>query len=783
MTFDLQSLPKIVSLQLRIRQYPILGSAIRERMQEELFNRGVITPERLEEEVHERAVASQKLEGLEDPFTEEPPDIWHERLHHVRDYLTEFYFAHNVPAQVFDKIVAGLLEDRTGTETPVTRLKYNPEMAPLALVMRHGKRIEALPPEKREEMGHHLQEIIVVIIKTIVSDRLEYVGTARKWFTIEDLWDIRRRRFGKGKIGGKAAGIELAWKILQSDKQLSEEVRVPKSYFIATDVFDRFKRANDLVNVMNQKYKPAAEVREQYAGIRHDFAAGQLPDEILENLRNLLQKSGRTPLIVRSSSLLEDSYGTSFAGKYDSYFCANQGSPEDKLEALTLAITQIYASVYSPDALLYRQRMGLLDYSERMAILIQLVEGEQHGLWFFPSIAGVAFSRNPFRWTPRIKPEEGLVRVVCGLGTRAVERTDDYARMIALSHPMLRPESGADAIRHYSQKKMDLLNLETNRLETQPIAEVLHGRLPWVRLLATQHSDGYLRKLLMLNPNIDPASLVLTFDQLLQQTEFVPQVKRMLKQLSKHYDTAIDVEFTARVVHEGKAPKVSLCLVQCRPQSFRADRAAEAIPQEIEEADKVLRTGSMVPDGRVDGITFVVVVPLDEYEALADPVKKISIGRVIGRLNQVLQGEPFVLIGPHRWGSNNPDLGVKVTYADVYNTRMLIELVPGSGAESGEPSYGTHFFQDLVEANIFPLAINVDDERGFFHAAHFADAPNLLAQLSPEDADFADVVQVYNLPATCGGKTLSVVMDASSEEALGFLTDARKPKSPESPDA
>jgi hypothetical protein len=241
----------------------------------------------------------------------------------------------------------------------------------------------------------------------------------------------------------------------------------------------------------------------------------------------------------------------------------------------------------------------------------------------------------------------------------------------------------------------------------------------------------------------------------------------------------VDVEFTARILQEGRTPKVSLCLVQCRPQSFRADRAAEAIPQEIEEADKVIGTGSMVPDGRVDGITFVVVVPLDEYEALADPVKKIGIGRVIGRLNQALQGEPFVLIGPHRWGSNNPDLGVKVTYADIYNTRMLIELVPGSGAESGEPSYGTHFFQDLVEANIFPLAINVDDERGFFHTAHFTGAPNLLAQLSPKDADFADVVQVYNLPATCGGKTLSVVMDASSEEALGFLTYARKPESPD----
>ena len=768
MAFDLQSLPKIVSIQLRIRQYPILGSAIRERMQEYLFVQGVITQERMDQEVRERAITSQEIEGI----TEEPPDIWHERLNHVRDYLTEFYFAHNVPAQVFDKIVAELLRDRTSTQTPLTGLNYNPEMAPLDLVIKHGKRIEELPPDKRKEMDHHLQEIIVIIIKTILSDRLGYVRTARKWFTVRDLLDIRRRRFGKGKIGGKAAGVELAWKILQSDKQLTEHVRVPKSYFIATDVFDRFKHDNDLTDIMNQKYKPVAEVRNQYPSIKKDFAAGELPDDIIDNLQNLLQKSPRTPIIVRSSSLLEDSYGTSFAGKYDSYFCANQGSPEANLLELSRAITQIYASVYSPDALLYRQRMGVLDYSERMAILIQMVEGEQHGHWFFPAIAGVAFSRNPFRWTPRIKPEEGLVRLVCGLGTRAVDRTDDYARMIALSHPSIRPESGVDSIRKYSQKKMDLLNLDTNRLETQPITAVLHGGMSWIRMLAQQHSNGDLRTLLMVSSKIDPASLVLTFDQMMQYTEFVPQIKRILKTLSEHYDNAVDIEFTAQIIHKDKTPQVRICLVQCRPQSYRAESPAESIPQEIEEADKVMRTHSTVSDGRVDDINLIVMVPLDKYEALADPVKKIAIGRVIGRLNQALQGKSFILIGPHRWGSNNPDLGIKVTYADVYNSKMLVELVPGGDSESGEPSYGTHFFQDLVEANIFPLAITLDHKKGFFRNYHFAHAPNLLAQLSPQDANFADVVQVYNVPDNCGGKTLTVVMDASSEEALGFLIGA-----------
>jgi phosphoenolpyruvate synthase/pyruvate phosphate dikinase len=145
-------------------------------------------------------------------------------------------------------------------------------------------------------------------------------------------------------------------------------------------------------------------------------------------------------LIVRSSSQLEDNFGTSFAGKYNSYFCPNQGTPNENLKALTTAIARTYASTLNPEALLYRRSKKLQDYDERMAALIQVVEGDKFGRYFLPQAAGVAFSHNLYRWDPQIRREDGFVRLVWGLGTRAVERKQRFSAPAVLSHPLLQPD-------------------------------------------------------------------------------------------------------------------------------------------------------------------------------------------------------------------------------------------------------------------------------------------------------------------------------------------------------
>jgi phosphoenolpyruvate synthase/pyruvate phosphate dikinase len=228
-------------------------------------------------------------------------------------------------------------------------------------------------------------------------------------FSMADLRRIYRRRIGGGKIGGKSAGMTLAWKILRQppppgETDLRELVEIPDSFFIGSEVIYDFRLMNNLEWVMNQKYKSLEEIRAEYPAIEEAHLRGEFPSDVVEQLEIVLSRMGDDPIIVRSSSLLEDNFGFAFAGKYQSYFCPNQGTPEENLVDLMNAIKRVYASSVNPDAILYRQHHGLLDYDERMAILIQHVRGKRHGRYYFPTLAGVAFSRNPFRWHPKIRP-------------------------------------------------------------------------------------------------------------------------------------------------------------------------------------------------------------------------------------------------------------------------------------------------------------------------------------------------------------------------------------------
>ena len=220
---------------------------------------------------------------------------------------------------------------------------------------------------------------------------------------------------------------------------------------------------------------------------------GHFPSEIIYSLRQLLEEVGKSPLIVRSSSLLEVHFGAALAGKYKSVFCPNQGTLEENLAELQKAIAVVYASTLSPDALLYRKNMGLVDYDERMAVLIQKVQGTHYHQYFFPPVAGVGYSLNPFRWNPKIKREAGFLSLVSGFGTRAVERvSNDYPRIVALSHPQLRPNVGVAEMRKYSQHFIDVVDMETNKMKTLPVPEVIKGDFPSLRYLASLDKGDYM---------------------------------------------------------------------------------------------------------------------------------------------------------------------------------------------------------------------------------------------------------------------------------------------------
>ena len=286
----------IVQVYSQLSYYPILAPQIRERMREELFRRGIVRPDRLEEEVKDRAIISQTREGLNNPLFEEDEGIWLQRLRFIRDYLTDFYFAHNLPIELLYTIVGEVVGQRTG-RVPRDELHFNPELAPLEMLLNKAQQYEMLPPEDKVEVQHHLEEIIVVLVRTVISDQLNFVRIAKAYFTVDDFRAIRSRRIGNGKIGGKAAGMLLAQKILEVEApELAQHITVPESYFIGADVFYDFISLNNLE--YNQKYKTADQIRAEYPVIRAEYEKGRFPEEVAERLRAILDRAGNTPLIV-----------------------------------------------------------------------------------------------------------------------------------------------------------------------------------------------------------------------------------------------------------------------------------------------------------------------------------------------------------------------------------------------------------------------------------------------------------------------------------------------------
>lgn len=766
-------IPKVYEVYLQLANYPILSDRVRRRMREEIFARGFLASEVFEQEVEDKARQSQEREGLDDPYRQETSEVWERRKRRIRDQLTDFYFGHNLPARLLGEMIQAEIGREGGDELTMS---FNPELAPWDMLFAKGQQYESLPPAEREPYRHHLEEIRAVLIKTMISDQLAFVGIARRFFSVADLDDIRRHRIGRGKIGGKAAGMMLAWKILHSAQSeaisgQTQRLLIPESFFVGADVFYEFLEVNGLLDHLNQKYKPTEQIIDDYQNLPHRFAEGRFPQGIVAELTELLARVGKAPLIVRSSSLLEDNVNTSFAGKYESIFCPNQGTPEENLSDLKWAISQVYASVLNPDALLYRRQMGLIDYDERMAIIIQKVTGQTHKQWFFPALAGVGFSRNPFLWTPRLRREEGFVRLVTGLGTRAVDRVpDDYPRMIGLSHPTLRPDQNPRQIAHYSQHYMDVVDLKTNELRTVSVRDVLDGSFPWQRLLASRLSDGVLQPILSTASPATADELVLTLDGVIERTDFVPLLKGVLTSLEAAYGCPVDVEFSLEFRGAARRPEMVLHLLQCRPQSSNDQSAHIEVPVDVPRHDILFTASDLIPNGVVERIRYILYVDPSQYARLAPPSEKLEVARALGRLNRILKDEEFILIGPGRWGSSNVDLGVKVTYADVFNSKMLVELgFKSAGGGMPEVSYGTHFFQDLVEARIFPLAVFPEQDGVLFDRRFLAETPNLLTSLLPDEAALEGVLKVIDVSAVRNGQLLEVVMSSEQNRALAWF--------------
>lgn len=768
-TTPLRSQTSTIDIYIKLAQYPILSDTIRARMREMLFTRGIIDGTAFEAEVRDKAIESRKREGTYDPFNPEPHTVWQKRKDRIRNFQTDSYFANNFPTAVFELMVEEVLSNQGGQTTHV-EITFNPELAPWSMLFQQGQIYESMTGDSKEEAQHHLEEIKVVLIKRLISEHLRFIGVAKKTLTIDDLRRIYNRRIGEGKIGGKAAGMVLAWKIANSHPDLAGKIQIPESYFIGSDVTYEFRRYNGMDHIMNQKYRPLEEVRAEYPNIVQKHLAGQFPPDIVDQLREVLTMLEDVPIIVRSSSLLEDNFGFSFAGKYDSYFCPNQGTAEENLQYLLDAIRRIYASTLNPDAILYRQKHGLIDYDERMAILLQTVRGERHGRYYFPTLAGVGFSQNAYRWNEKIRREDGFLRLVWGMGTRAVDRlSSDYPRLIALSHPHLRPETRAQTIRQYSQHFVDVIDLQENLFKTLPVEDVLDKSFPQLSFIASIDKGDYLQPILSRAAVRNDDNLVLTFDKLVQDPKFVNLLRTTLTLLEKKYEQAVDTEFTVEITQSGADINYILHILQCRPLSLRQETPTAEIPADLGDKRILFRSHRLVPDGQALGVRYIVFIDPTLYRRIPEPNIKRELGRAVSRLNHILEKESFVLMGPGRWGSSNLELGVRVSYGDIHNTKVLIEMGVAEAGVAPELSYGTHFFQDLVEGGIYSLPLHLlADIPHQFDWDFFQKTHNILPLFSPDDAHLAPYLRVIDVLAQTDC-LLDILMNGVQDEAVGYL--------------
>lgn len=404
---------------------------------------------------------------------------------------------------------------------------------------------------------------------------------------------------------------------------------------------------NNLEEIYEQRYKPVEEIREEYPNIIQIFKNCNFPPGIIKDLNLALEEFGDSPIIVRSSSLLEDRLGAAFSGKYKSLFLANQGTKQERLTALMDAIAEIYASMFGPDPIEYRKKKGLLDFKEEMAIMIQEVVGTKAGPYYLPAFAGVAFSHNEFRWSPRISREDGLIRMVPGLGTRAVDRlSDDYPKLIAPGMPDLKVNISPKEIRMYSPRALDVINLEKNTFETVALSTLMKScgeEVPLVEKLVSVCRDDRMTVKSKLRIDFLSDDLVATFEGLIKKTPFVDQIKRILKVCRECLKNPVDIEFAC----DGEA----LYLLQCRPQSDGAVHSPAFIPQDTPEENILFTADRYISNGTVSNITHIVYVDPDSYGAIEKRSTLLDVGKAVGKLNSLLPRRQFILMGPGRWGS------------------------------------------------------------------------------------------------------------------------------------
>ncbi len=567
---------------------------------------------------------------------------------------------------------------------------------------------------------------------------------AERNFTSGDLLMIEERMIGSGSVGGKAAGMLLARKIVENRMpELTARLEPHDSFYVGADVFYSFLVENGwwklrLAQRSHDGFFPAA------AELGEKIRSGRFPECLRERFRRMLDYFGQSPIIVRSSSLLEDGFGNAFAGKYVSVFCVNSGTPEERLAELEESIREVYASAMNESALTYRRQRHLDDCDEQMAILVQRVSGANYAGFFMPAAAGVGYSYNSYVWNDAIDPAAGMLRLVAGLGTRAVNRVDsDYPRLVSLDNPRMMPVAGDDERVRFSQHEVDVLDIARNTLEPVELEQAIPHFPYWLRDILCDHdvaAESYFRE------TGSPRSVYYcSCGEVAANSAFIADMRSMLRTLQDAYEYPVDIEFT---VNFSEAGDYVINLLQCRPLQTADGRGAAVKVEELPPERLYFALDGNTMGGGVELVfDYVVAVDPKAYYDL-NQTGKYAVARIVGALNRKLaeQNARVMLAGPGRWATSSPELGVPVNFAEISNMAAICELSCEGLHIMPELSYGSHFFQDLVETGMFYAAVFEGHPGCAYNRDLFAAEPDRIGEFVDAAADVgAGAVRVYDV--------------------------------------
>ena len=581
----------------------------------------------------------------------------------------------------------------------------------------------------------------------------------KKHFTPEDYFAVRDHMIGTGMIGGKACGMLLARAIIRNREPDIDEVLEPHdSFYVGSDVYYTYIVDNNLWD-----YRVRQRTDEEYFSLAEEFAGrlmnGTFSDGMREQFVRIIEYYGQDPYIVRSSSILEDGFGNAFAGKYESVFCVNRGELSDRLDEFEKAIKTVYASSMSLSALDYRKRRGLDKRDEQMALLIQRVSGSYYGSCYMPCAAGVGYSYSPYRIMKDTDPSAGMLRLVMGLGTSAVDRTEgSYPRIVNLDMPEKTSYSSSADKHKFSQGKAEVINVTDRAIEKLPFEKIAPDIPAYLEKILLEHD--YDAEYSLRESGRPRDVKFISCKGLVANRMLMEQMRRMLRCIQDEYEYPVDTEFTINISESGE---YTIDLLQCRPLQIQKGKTGTMIPADIPE-DRILleSKGASMGMSKASGLDLIVYVDPAGYYGM--PYKdKNRVARLIGGINWHFRDlqKHMMLIVPGRVGTTSPELGVPTAFSDISAFEIICETEEREAGYNPELSYGSHIFQDLVEAEILYTAVFHSEKTIHYAPEKLKNCPDITGQFD-DGEELSEIVHVYDVSS----RQCEVYHDVAGEHLL-----------------